>query len=97
MGEESTAAHRERFISAAEAMRLRAWPWSGPVAFEELDEANDRRERLLFDRWCLVEDGVRQPFDRDIYRLLVRLWERTPEAFVESAAVQAMIPSGESD
>lgn len=97
VGEESTEAHRERFISAAEAMHLRAWPWSGPVSFEEFDEANDRRERLVFDRWCLVKDGVRQPFDRDIYRLLVRLSERTPEAFVESSSVQAMIPSGKSD
>lgn len=97
VGEESTEAHRDRFIAAAEPTRLRTWPWIGPVAFEEFDEANDRRDRLLFDRWCLVEDGVRQPFDRDIYRLLVRLSERTPEAFVESAAVRSTLASGEPD
>ncbi len=97
VGEESTEAHRERFIAAADSMRLRAWPWSGPVVLEEVDHANGRCERLVFDRWLLVEDGVHQPFDRDIYRLLVRLSERTPEAFVELPALRSTAASEELD
>ena len=74
-----------------ESLRLRRWPWAGPVAIREYHADTGRSAMHLVDRWCLLgtaEDEASfgellaappaRAFDLDTYRILVR-WLDTPE------------------
>ncbi len=51
---ETPAAHDERLLAALRPLRLKPWPWSGPVAISETFEATGRTALHVFDRWCLL-------------------------------------------
>lgn len=78
-GEESLAQHHLRLFTALSAMKVKAWPFSGPAGLREGDDL------LVIDNWAflgvarneqdlaeVLEQG-RPQFDRDSYRILVKL------------------------
>ena len=90
-GREAHAEHDERLLKVLESLRLRRWPWPGPVAIREYHADSGRSAMHLVDRWCLLgtaEDEASfgellaappaRAFDLDTYRILVR-WLDTPE------------------
>ena len=90
-GRETHAEHDERLLKVLESLRLRRWPWAGPVAIREYHADTGRSAVHLVDRWCLLgtaEDEASfgellaappaRAFDLDTYRILVR-WLDTPE------------------
>ena len=91
-GRETHAEHDERLLKVLESLRLRRWPWPGPVAIREYHADSGRSAMHLVDRWCLLgtaEDEASfgellaappaRAFDLDTYRILVR-WLDSPEA-----------------
>lgn len=78
VGRESTAAHGARLMTALEPLRLRRWPFEGPIGIREgavlhlvanwsyLGTASNDA-----DAWDLIAQGQPQ-FDRDVYQLLHR-------------------------
>ena len=73
-----------------ESLRLRRWPWSGPVAIREYHAETGRSAVHVVDQWCLlgsVEDEAElgcllealpaRRFELDTYRILQR-WLETP-------------------
>lgn len=100
-GKESPRLHDLRLATALAALRLRAWPWPGPVLIPETHAASARAETHLFDHWChlgsarseaelaeLLAQPPARRFDADICRLLQR-WLNTHEHL---AAVQSVPP-----
>ena len=82
-GKESRALHNLRLFEAMQALRVKDWPYAGPIGLRERSE--QRTEIHLFDRWCYLgsaEDDSQiyeflevrgtPSFDLDIYRILDR-------------------------
>ncbi|HMV16574.1 MAG TPA: exonuclease domain-containing protein [Zoogloea sp.] len=91
-GRESPDEHDARLLKVLESLRLRRWPWDGPVAIREHHGETGRSAVHVVDRWCLlgsVEDegalgellAAPSPrsFDLDVYRVLSR-WLDSPAA-----------------
>lgn len=91
-GKEELAEHDARLLKVLESLRLKRWPWDGPVAIHEDHAGTGRSEIHFFDRWCLLgsapdEAALAQllaapparAFDLDTYRILVR-WLDAPTA-----------------
>ena len=89
-GKESLAEHDERLLKVLESLRLKRWPWGGPVIVREAHPETGRLAFHLLDAWCVlgtVEDEsalaalIAAPparsFDLDTYRILLR-WLETP-------------------
>ncbi len=89
-GKESPAEHDERLLKVLESLRLKRWPWGGPVTVREAHPETGRLAFHLLDGWCVlgtVEDEsalaalIAEPparaFDLDTYRILLR-WLDTP-------------------
>ena len=82
VGEEPLVAHTLRLAQSLTKLKLKAWPFPGPAGFKEGDEV------LVVDRWCYlgtaksddelwdVLDRGRPQFDRDTYRILVKVADR---------------------
>ncbi len=83
VGKESIGLHSARLMSALARLKLRAWPYEGPIGLVERDEFLDAEAIHLFDHWCYLGTATSEPelhdllaqapaasFDRDIYRLL---------------------------
>jgi DNA polymerase-3 subunit epsilon len=84
VGKEAAALHQERLESALASLKVRTWPYAGPVG---LVESGDRRQDVhVVNNWCwlgtarsekdlrrlLREAPARASFDIDTYRILVR-------------------------
>ncbi|MBK5914685.1 3'-5' exonuclease family protein [Rhodocyclus purpureus] len=54
VGKESATQHTARLQAALERLRLKAWPYPGPVAIVERDEFGLRVDYHLVDRWRLL-------------------------------------------
>ena len=89
-GKETHAEHDERLLKVLESLRIRRWPWDGPVAVREHHPDTGRSAVHVVDRWCLlgsVSDEAElgsllealppRRFDLDTYRILQR-WLDTP-------------------
>lgn len=89
-GKESAAEHDQRLLKVLESLRLKRWPWAGPVAVHERHPDTGREAWYLLDRWCLLgsadDEATLQAlratapaarFDVDIYRILQR-WLDSP-------------------
>jgi hypothetical protein len=90
-GKEDHAEHDERLLKVLESLRIRRWPWPGPVAIREHHAETGRSAVHLVDRWCLLGSVTDEselagaarraagpgPFDLDTYRILLR-WLDTP-------------------
>ena len=78
IGAEPYAKHTMRLIGGLARLKLVSWPVNGPAVVREGDEAH------LIDGWRylgtarsdeelqVLQNGSRPPFDRDIYKLLVK-------------------------
>jgi DNA polymerase-3 subunit epsilon len=80
-GDEPADAHHARLLAGLEPLRFPDWPFEGEVVLSERDPETGRTDRLRFDRWRPIGPDGPQPFDPDVYKLLRRRMQRTPEAF----------------
>lgn len=81
-GEESAEAHHFRLQAALERLRVRIWPWQGPMGIVE--ESDGWRQTHVVDHWVYLgslnhgQKGrrIRRPailaFDADSYKILVK-------------------------
>jgi DNA polymerase III subunit epsilon len=89
VGHESLAQHNMRLITALMAIKFRSWPCAGPVAIKELHTEHGWEQVHVFDQWHYIGSAKseselkdlsctrrRQTFDADIYKLLVRYFEK---------------------
>jgi DNA polymerase-3 subunit epsilon len=84
-GAESLVSHTMRAIKALAGLRMKRWPYPGPIGIRERAQDNDREELYLVDEWRylgtakseaelheLAESPGAGHFDPDAYRMLVR-------------------------
>ncbi|THF60327.1 3'-5' exonuclease family protein [Pseudothauera rhizosphaerae] len=89
-GRETPTEHDARLAGALAAVRIKPWPWRGPVVVAEHCAHSGRSACHVLDRWCLLGSAetpaeldelmAQRPapaFDADIYRILVR-WFADP-------------------
>lgn len=89
-GKESAAEHDARLAIALVPLRMRRWPWEGPVTVSEFHEPSGHAAIHIFDRWCLLGTArdeaeatellaadTPRHFDLDLFRLFVR-WLAQP-------------------
>jgi len=87
---ESPEDHDARLLNGLRPLRLKPWPWKGPVAITEIHEPTGRTALHVLDRWCLLgsvhdesaaddllADLPRRRFDLERYRLFSR-WLAQP-------------------
>lgn len=92
-GAESALEHDLRLAGALACLRLRAWPYPGPIAIRETDTWRERHDFHLFHHWChlgTVRDEAELHeaaaarhelrFDAEVYRLLPGQLERAEAA-----------------
>lgn len=83
-GKEKAAIYNLRFETAFASMKIKTWPFSGPILIEE-SEFETRKEYFLVNKWCYLgsvivdNEGNRKTdlvndltFDLDIYKILRR-------------------------
>ena len=98
-GRESPEEHDARLAGALAAVRLKPWPWAGPVVVSEHCAHSGRSTSHLLDRWCLLGsadtpaeldallDERRVPaFDADLSRILQR-WFADPARMAAARAL----------
>jgi DNA polymerase-3 subunit epsilon len=71
VGRESPALHAVRARLALAGLKRREWPFDGPIGIRERDWRGVE-EMHVFDRWCYGDE----PFDPDLYRILVSFLDR---------------------
>jgi DNA polymerase-3 subunit epsilon len=84
-GAESSLAHAMRAVQALAGLRMKRWPYAGPIGIRERAQRDDRCELHLVDRWRylgtakseadlheLAESARAAELDPDTYRMLVR-------------------------
>ncbi|MGC9457125.1 MAG: exonuclease domain-containing protein [Halothiobacillaceae bacterium] len=83
-GRESPESHQQRLAEALAPLRLRDWPYAGPVGIEEQTPGQGLWRMHVVDRWCylgtantrkeaekLARTGAGR-LDLDLYRILLR-------------------------
>lgn len=85
VGKEAIGMHSARLMAALARLKLKTWPYPGPIGVVERDEVSEREDIHVIQDWCylgtaqdaaqlqaiLEKDGA-PAFDRDTYRLLVK-------------------------
>ena len=80
-GSEPAERYNARLQLALASMKLRQWPWPGPIVVSEHDQFTGLTEHHLIDQWCHLDSSrddypewhSRRPpraFDLDTYRLI---------------------------
>lgn len=82
-GKEAIGAHSARLMTALSKLRIKPWPYQGPVGIVEKNEFQGREDIHLVDAWrylgtaqsqadldLLLQTQARAPFDLDTYKLL---------------------------
>jgi len=85
VGKESLVTHGARLMAALARLKLKAWPYAGPIGIVERDEVSEREEIHVIRGWCHLGTardeaeleeilaGRHQPvFDKDTYKLLTK-------------------------
>jgi len=85
LGKESIGGHSARLMAALAKLKLKPWPYPGPVGIVERDDVGERQEIHVVLAWChlgtagndaelaeILHAGARPAFDRDTYKLLVK-------------------------
>ena len=82
-GKETIGAHSARLMTALSKLRIKPWPYKGPIGIVEKNEFLDRQDIHLVDAWRylgtaqseadlhpLLQSAELAPFDLDTYKLL---------------------------
>jgi DNA polymerase-3 subunit epsilon len=82
-GKEAIGAHSARLMTALSKLRIKPWPYKGPIGIVEKNEFLDREDIHLVDAWrylgtaqseadldLLLQSAEQAPFDLDTYKLL---------------------------
>ncbi len=82
-GKEAIGAHSARLMTALSKLRIKPWPYKGPIGIVERNEFLDREDIHLVNAWrylgtaqsqadldLLLQSTERAPFDLDTYKLL---------------------------
>lgn len=90
IGKENPTIYNLKFETAFASMKIKTWPYSGPILIEE-SEFETKKEYFLIDKWCFLgsitvdTEGNQKTdlmndltFDLDIYKIL-RQFLRKPE------------------
>ena len=86
IGKEAAAQHGARLLSALARLKIRSWPYRGPVAVIERDDFGMRQDMHLIDRWrllgtvqneadlqeLLAAGPSQEEFDPEVYRIVSR-------------------------
>ncbi len=85
VGMEPLALHEARFMTAMLGLKLRSWPFRGPIGIKEKSTSGERTDVHVFDHWCYLGTAMcdeqlqellavpeAQPFDLDNYKTLNR-------------------------
>ena len=84
VGEEKSLPYNFRFTTALNSLRIKPWPYPGPIAIEEKNPLNGQKEYFVIDKWCylgsveyhgdLDRNSLKKdvPFDLDTYKILKR-------------------------
>jgi DNA polymerase-3 subunit epsilon len=93
LGREAWKRHDARLLTALAPLRLRAWPYRGPIGVRETDRSTGRSELHVIDHWqylgsasddaalaALLDERRERRFDHDGYRLFTRLLARRKAA-----------------
>jgi DNA polymerase-3 subunit epsilon len=88
MARELPIAYNMRFVSAFSHMKVKPWPFTGPIMIEEKNDWSGKSEYFLIKDWCYLgsiiydEDGTEKKtmtntleFDVDIYKILLRFMQ----------------------
>jgi DNA polymerase III subunit epsilon len=91
VGEEPLPQHQARLTLALSSLKVRSWPFRGPVGIRESSSCADRVDIHVFDHWChlgtargenelweILADATPLPFDVDSYKILVRFLQKHP-------------------
>lgn len=83
VGKESLGMHSARLMAALAKLKLKTWPYPGPIGVVERDEVSEREDIHVVHGWCylgtasseeqlhsILESGGQPVFDRDTYKLL---------------------------
>ena len=82
-GKEAIGAHSARLMTALSKLRIKPWPYKGPIGIVEKNEFQGRQDIHLVNAWrylgtaqsqadldLLLQSTERAPFDLDTYKLL---------------------------
>jgi DNA polymerase-3 subunit epsilon len=107
VGGESRIRHTMRAVQALNGLRMKRWPYAGPVGIRERSSENDRCELHLVDRWCylgsakseadlheLAETSQKGAFHPDTYKMLLRFL-KTPGASCDILPLTKLRPTEE--
>lgn len=88
IGKEPLALHQARLVAAFTSMKVRSWPFAGPIGIRETSPSGDRTEIHVFNHWChlgtadsenqlweILDSTGLLPFDLDGYKILKRFLE----------------------
>jgi DNA polymerase-3 subunit epsilon len=91
VGAESAIAHSMRMVQALHALRMRDWPYAGPVGIREHDVLTGRTEVHVLDRWRHLGSAEAEAdleeilqtrsdigFDPAVYRILLQYFTAKP-------------------
>ncbi len=86
MKKESVVKYLLRFTTAFSGLKVKPWPFNGPIAIEEKNLFTNKLEYFLVDKWCYfgdvhvdehgnVKDVIKDvEFDLDVYNILRRFF-----------------------
>lgn len=82
---ELPVAYNMRFVAAFSKMKVKPWPFMGPIVIEEKNDWSGKSDYFMMDNWCYLgsvtydEQGVSKKsltsslqFDLDVYKILLR-------------------------
>lgn len=81
-GKEPPSVYNLKFDKAFSARKIKPWPFSGPVLFEEKSRSGKKGEAFVIDNWCLIDSygfdestrkrllHVDYAFDYDTYKII---------------------------
>lgn len=84
IGKEKALFYNIRLIEALGNIKIKQWPFNGPIVITERNELVEKVEYFLVDKWCLLGKGTAESvealqeigenvqFDVDVYKILRR-------------------------
>jgi DNA polymerase III subunit epsilon len=82
VGKEKPLFYNVRLLEAISSIKIKPWPFNGPICIEEKNELAEKTDYFLIDKWCylgsITDDSVDSftpedtslHFDLDVYKIL---------------------------